>query len=284
MTTRAATGPSRGRPASSRAGQVAVVTGAASGIGRAIAGQLIAQGASVVLADRDEAGLAATAADLEAAGTGRAVAVPLDVTDAAAVGVAFDRVVAEHGRLDLVFNNAGIAVAGSTEALSAAHWNAAIDVNLRGVVHGVSAAYPIMLRAGRGHIVNTASLAGLAIPPRMGPYVTTKWAVVGLSLALRVEAARHGVRVSALCPGFVDTPLLTNVNPGLAPLDAAEPARRIAASGRALDVDRLARDALRGVARNRALIITPASARLVWRVGRFAPPAVTVALTRLAAR
>jgi NAD(P)-dependent dehydrogenase (short-subunit alcohol dehydrogenase family) len=267
-----------------RVGQVAVVTGAASGIGRAIAVRLLAQGARVVLADRDEAGLTTVMAGLDPAGRDRAEAAPLDVTDAAAVRTAFAAAAAAHGRLDLVFNNAGIAVAGSTQALSLEHWNAAIDVNLRGVVHGVSAAYPIMLRAGRGHIVNTASLAGLAIPPRMIPYVTTKWAVVGLSLALRVEAARHGVRVSVLCPGFVDTPMLTNVNPGLAPLDAAEPARRVATGGRALDVDRLAGDALRGVARNRALIVTPASARLVWRLGRFAPPAVTVALTRLVAR
>ena len=104
------------------------------------------------------------------------------------------------GRLDLMFNNAGITWAADTELLTLEQWNSIIDVNIRGVVHGVAAAYPQMVRQGHGHIVNTASMAGLAAAGLITSYVMTKHAVVGLSLALRTEAAAHGVGVLAICP------------------------------------------------------------------------------------
>ncbi len=263
---------------------VAIVTGAASGIGRALSAGLVGRGACVVLADVDEAAVVAVAADLGRRGPGEARAIGLDVTDGPSVRAAYQDVAAEHGRLDLVCNNAGIAVAGPVESLGLAHWDAAIDVNLRGVVHGVHAAYPIMRRAGSGQILNTASLAGLATPPLMAPYVATKWAVVGLSLSLRAEAARHGVRVSALCPGFTDTPMLGNVNPGLPQVAPGGGRPRRYATGRPYDPDQLARETLSGLERDRPLIVAPASARLVWRFGRFAPTTVTVAVAGLAGR
>ena len=112
------------------------------------------------------------------------------------------------GRLDLMFNNAGITWGGDTELLTLDQWNAIIDVNIRGVVHGVAAAYPLMVRQGHGHIVNTASMAGLAAAGQITSYVMTKHAVVGLSLALRSEAAGRGVGVLAVCPTAVETPIL----------------------------------------------------------------------------
>ena len=107
-----------------------------------------------------------------------------------------------------MFNNAGIAWGGDTELLTLDQWNAIIDVNIRGVVHGVTAAYPVMLRQGHGHIVNTASMAGLTAAGQITSYVMTKHAIVGLSLALRSEAVPRGVGVLAVCPGAVETPIL----------------------------------------------------------------------------
>jgi NAD(P)-dependent dehydrogenase (short-subunit alcohol dehydrogenase family) len=139
--------------------------------------------------------------------------VALDVTDADAVAALVERTAQDHGHLDLLFNNAGVAVTGPVSELTLAHWNRVIDINLRGVVHGVVAAYPIMIRQGRGHIVNTSSLAGLLPSPMLTPYGMTKHGVVGLSESLRMEAAAHGVRVSVVCPGVIDTPLLDKGNP-----------------------------------------------------------------------
>jgi len=105
----------------------------------------------------------------------------------------------------VMVNNAGIGVGGEASELTLAHWERVIDVNLRGVIHGVHAAYPVMIAQRSGHIVNTASLAGLMPSPWLTPYAMTKHAVVGLTLSLRAKAAAHGVRVTAVCPGVVDT-------------------------------------------------------------------------------
>ncbi len=253
--------------------RIAIVTGGASGIGRAIATALVTRGDTVVIADRDKERADAVAERLSEHGT--ATAAPLDVTDPEAVAALYGSVREEHGRLDLVFNNAGIAVGGMTEELTLDHWNKTIDVNLRGVVHGVHAAYPIMLEQGHGHILNTASLAGLVPAPMMLPYTTTKHAVVGMSLALRAEAASRGVRVSVICPGFVDTPLLDNANPDLPQTDAGTNARQFAkqVQRRLYTAEALARDVLRGVDKNQALIVAPASGRAAWRGVRLSPDA-----------
>ncbi|MGV9306932.1 SDR family NAD(P)-dependent oxidoreductase [Nonomuraea sp. NPDC003727] len=241
--------------------RTAFVTGGASGIGRALAQALTARGVAVTVADL-------AAPDLPAVDHAE-----VDVTSAAAVSAAVQEVARRHGRLDFVFNNAGIAVGGHAEELTLDHWNKTIDVNLRGVVHGVHAAYPIMIEQGFGHIVNTASLAGLVPAPLMLPYTATKHAVVGLSTALRAEAAAHGVRVSVVCPGFTDTPLLDNANPGLPYTETGAQARSAAvrAQGRLYPVDSLAADIMRGVARNQAIIVAPASGRAAWRGARLWP-------------
>lgn len=253
--------------------RIAIVTGGASGIGRAIAAALAARGDIVTVADIDVAGAEKVAARLSERAPATAAA--LDVTDADAVAALYRSVREEHGRLDLVFNNAGIAVGGLTEEMTLDHWNRTIDVNLRGVVHGVHAAYPIMLEQGYGHIVNTASLAGLVPAPLMLPYTTTKHAVVGMSLALRAEAASRGVRVSVICPGFVDTPLLDNANPDLPATETGRNARRAAqqVQRRLYSASALARDVLRGIDRNDALIVAPASGRAAWRGARLSPRA-----------
>jgi NAD(P)-dependent dehydrogenase (short-subunit alcohol dehydrogenase family) len=255
-------------------GQVAVVTGAASGIGRALSTALARRGATVVLADIDEAGVKAAADELATTAEARVSGTALDVADAAAFSELVGRTVADHGHLDLLFNNAGVSMAGDVADFSLAHWNRVIDVNLRGVVHGVAAAYPVMIAQGRGHIVNTASLAGLIPAPVLTPYAMTKHAVVGLSTSLRMEAAAHGVRVSVVCPGVIDTPILDKGNPpDLPPVASLPEGRRMLTRsiGQPYPPASLADDVLAGVARNRAFVVAPRHARVAWAAYRISP-------------
>ena len=254
-------------------GKVAIVTGAASGIGKALSRALVQRGATVVLADVDEAGTKAAADDMAAGPPGRASGVGLDVTDAEAVATLVERTAGDHGHLDFMFNNAGIGIVGQVRELTLAHWNRAIDVNLRGVVHGVVAAYPVMIRQGSGHIVNTASLAGLLPSPMLTPYGMTKHGVVGLSTSLRMEAVAHGVRVSVVCPGVIDTPLLDKGNPPDLPQVDVPGARQLLTKmiGGPYPAASLAEDVLDALPRNRPIIVTPRHARIPWRVYRLSP-------------
>ena len=246
-------------------GRQAIVTGAGSGIGAAFCRALAAAGADVVCTDVDGDAAERTASSLG----GRARAARLDVTDPAAVQAAVDEVVDRAGRLDLMFNNAGIVWGGDTELLTLDQWNAIIDVNIRGVVHGVTAAYPQMIKRGRGHIVNTASMAGLTAAGQITSYVMTKHAIVGLSLALRSEAAAHGVGVLAVCPSAVETPLLDKGAVG--GFDGRNYFLQGARSKAAYPADRLAQDTLKAVARNKALLVRPRSAHGQWLFARLAP-------------
>lgn len=245
------------------AGKQAIVTGGGSGIGAALCRALSSAGAEVLCTDIDEAAAARTAAPLGARSA------RLDVTDAAAVQAAVDSVVDRAGRLDLMFNNAGIVWGGDTELLTLDQWNAIIDINVRGVVHGVAAAYPQMIGQGHGHIVNTASMAGLAAAGQLTSYVMTKHAVVGLSLALRSEAAAHGVGVLAVCPAAVETPILDKgAVGGFVGRDYFLQGQGVKT---AYDPDRLAADTLRAVERNKAILVKPRRAHASWLFARLAP-------------
>jgi NAD(P)-dependent dehydrogenase (short-subunit alcohol dehydrogenase family) len=185
-------------------GKIAVVTGAASGLGQGFSIEIAKAGGTVIAADIDQAGVEKTVATIESSG-GKAEAHKLDVADQAAVAALVDGTVEKHGRIDYIFNNAGIAVQGLVEEIPIEHWDAIVDVNLKGVIYGTSAAYKHMVKQGNGHIVNTASLAGLVPSPLLAPYSTVKFGVVGLSDSLRVEAQAKGVDVTALCPGFIES-------------------------------------------------------------------------------
>jgi len=241
----------------------AIVTGAGSGIGAAFCRALAAQGADVVCTDVDGDAAARTA---EALGARSA---RLDVTDAAAVQACVDEVVERAGRLDLMFNNAGITWGGDTELLTLDQWNAIIDVNIRGVVHGVAAAYPLMVRQGHGHVVNTASMAGLAAAGQITSYVMSKHAIVGLSLALRSEAAGRGVGVLAVCPTAVETPILDKG--AIGDFVGRDYYRMGQRSPSFSSADELAKDTLRAVERNKALLVWPRQARTAWLFSRLAP-------------
>ena len=268
-----------------------IVTGGGSGIGAALGRELVAQGAHVVLADIDPAALEATTTAIRrsvglAVGQGSVSSRSLDVRDGDAFTALVDDVADRNGSIDLLFNNAGISIGGPTHELSRQHWDRIIDINLRGVVNGVLAAYPRMVAQGGGHIVNTASAAGLVAPPFAVSYATTKHAVVGLSTGLRPEAALHGVRVSALCPGAVDTPILDAAPSDELPPTASAPvtARQFleVLHQKPMEPDAFARGALRGVARNKAIIVVPREAAALWYLFRLSPRATEAVATRIA--
>src|ERR1700741_2413620 len=194
--------------ASSVSGKVAFVTGGASGIGAALATQLVDGGGQVWIADR-QIGAAQELAQRLNRGGANAPGIELDVRSYPSFERAVAEAVGHSGRIDYLFNNAGIGVGGEVDSYTLDDWNSVFDVNLRGVVRGIQAVYPIMIRQHSGQIVNTASMAGLVTNAGMASYTATKHAVVGLSKALRVEAERHGVQVSVLCPGVIRTPILT---------------------------------------------------------------------------
>ena len=248
------------------AGKVAIITGAAGGIGRALAEEMSARGCYLVLADVNGDLLSQTANELRSNGA-KLDAKTIDVRDAAQVQAMVEGAFEELGRIDYFFNNAGVNVCAELRDTTLDDWNLLIDVNLRGVVHGVHAVYPIMCDQGFGHIINTSSAAGLLPAAAEGAYAATKHAVVGLSLALQIEAAAFGVRVSVVCPGLVDTPILDSTK--YVKLDA-EAIKKIAPE-KPISPRRAARRILKGVERNQFYIVITATAHALWRLHRYMP-------------
>ncbi len=253
-------------------GAIAWVSGAGSGIGRSLCGALVERGATVVAVDVDDDGLEATARSNPDFVLPRRV----DVTDAAAVAASIQAAVDDLGRIDLVFNNAGITgPVGEYRLIRPHHWDDIIAVNLRGVINGVSAAYPIMVDQGTGRIVNTASAAGLSPVAGAVAYSTTKHAVVGLSLSLRAEAAVYGVGVSVLCPGALETPIIDVVPPKeLAEHPdfwMADTRRMFRLTTGIKSPDDFASFALDKIADNDAVVVYGRRTRALSRLGRHAP-------------
>lgn len=262
------TGPELSRPAGTL---TAIVTGGGSGIGRALAIALADAGRTVLVADR-QLDLAETVTALIERRGGRARAVALDVRDRHQFEAAVALAIATTGRVDYLFNNAGIGVLGQASHYTAADWSDVIDVNLTGVCHGVAAVYPHMIASRSGHIVNVASMAGLLPAPLAASYTASKFAVVGLSRSLRIEAARHGIGVTVVCPFIVDTPLtaghgFSRFNPDVAPLRQ----RRSWLRRLAVTPEQVAVRVLRDVARNRAIVVCPGWARALWQLDRLSP-------------
>jgi NAD(P)-dependent dehydrogenase (short-subunit alcohol dehydrogenase family) len=261
---------------------VAIITGGASGIGRSLGEALARRGAAVVLADVQMELAQAVASSIQASG-GNAAAAELDVRDFDAVSRLVHNTVKTHGRLDYLFNNAGIGILGEVRHYQITDWHRLFDVHIGGVVNGVQAAYPVMLEQGFGHIVNTASMAGLVASPWMVSYSAAKHAIVGLSMALRVEAAATGVCVSVLCPGLVRTPIIEGGGKFGKLLPALPPEKQQAFWERMrpmwervgpMDPERFAEKALRAVARNKAVIIAPAWWKIYLWLYRFCPWAI----------
>ncbi|WP_240198230.1 SDR family NAD(P)-dependent oxidoreductase [Novosphingobium sp. P6W] len=189
-------------------GKVAIVTGAASGIGLATARKLAAEGADLILADRDFAGVAKASQGLG----GSAVAIELDVASEESCRQCIARAVEMHGGLDILCNIAGVLDFGSLRDLSADRWNRVIGINLTGVYNMCRAAMPDLVER-RGAVVNMASAAGLVGVPFNAAYTASKHGVVGLTRALALEFSKAGVRINAVCPGGVETPMLHQAMP-----------------------------------------------------------------------
>jgi NAD(P)-dependent dehydrogenase (short-subunit alcohol dehydrogenase family) len=248
-------------------GKRVFITGGASGLGRALAERYARAGWRVCVGDIHAARGAETAAALKAAGA-TAEFLHCDVTRDEDVDAAAAWLERTWGGVDVAFNNAGVAVSGPVEDVPLADWRWIVDVNLLGVVRGCRTFAALFKRQGHGHLVNTASMAGLVHPPLMGPYNATKAAVVALSETLHVELAPHGVAVSVVCPTFFRTNLLETARcPD--PKQRERAARLVAESPRG--ADQIADVVFRGVARRRFRILTETEGRAAWAMKRWLP-------------
>ena len=200
--------------------KVAIVTGAASGIGAGTAEVFAEEGARLVLVDRDGTGLAATAAALP---EGTAVTFSGDVAQAETAQGAVQLAQETFGRLDIVFNNAGVMTSGDFAAVDEAAWDGVLDINLRGIYLMCRAALPAMLAQGSGAIVNTSSVMAFLTEPGYEAYTTSKAGIIGLTKALAVSYATQGIRVNCICPGWVDTPMNRRLAAELGGIDQLTP-------------------------------------------------------------
>ena len=250
---------------------VAIVTGGGMGLGEALSEELGRRGATVVVADIDCEAARQVVGRLKENGA-PARAVRVDVANQAEVKEMIDSTLAEYGRLDYMINNAGIAIGGDSRDLSMQQWGRVLDVDLLGVVYGAVHAYQVMVCQGHGHIVNISSLSGLIPQPGNTPYCTSKHGIVGLSLSLRAEGADLGVKVSAACPGDMKTKINDNMVVVNMPREqVATLSRRTHYLMPQMSARTAARAILRGVGRNRPLIVFPTAVRIIWRLYRWYP-------------
>lgn len=259
--------------------KVAIVTGGASGIGKAICTYLAQHGAQVVVADRDMAG-AQEVARLIAGQGGCSEAARVDVADAQEVEALVGGAAREYGQIDYLFNNAGISVNGEFQDVSLEQWESILDVNLWGAIYGCHYAYPLMRKRGCGHIINTASLAGLMPGALTSAYTASKHAVVGFTLTLRAEAKLYGIKVSAFCPGYMRTNIQQTTPTVTAYMDS-EKNRAMNARMKFPTPDECIEQIMRGVQRNRAIIIAPRQHRAYWWFYRLFPGLLPVAAAQI---
>ncbi len=249
--------------------KIAVITGGASGIGKCLGEKLAARGAHVVLSDINRAGLEKIVADLTARGWNVSGEV-LDVSDYEAFEKHIDGIVAAHGRIDYIFNNAGIAIAAEFQDMTVEDWNKVVDINLNGVFHGSILAYKQMVKQGFGHIVNLSSIEGLIPFPTTGSYVATKYAVLGFTQGMWVEGRSLGVKTHAICPGYIRTNIFDATK-----MVNIERAKLLAQykllEKMGISADKCAEVILRGVAKDKPIIPVTTLAHLIWRMARLTP-------------
>jgi NAD(P)-dependent dehydrogenase (short-subunit alcohol dehydrogenase family) len=253
-------------------GKRCFVTGAASGIGRATALRLAAQGAELYLTDRDEVGLAQTVSDARALGAEVPEYRALDISDYDEVAAFAADIHAAHPSMDVVMNIAGVSAWGTVDRLTHEQWKRMISINLMGPIHVIETFLPPMVAAGRGgHLVNVSSAAGLVALPWHAAYSASKYGLRGLSEVLRFDLARHRIGVSVVVPGAVKTPLVNTVE--IAGVDREDPnvSRWIDRfSGHAVSPERAAEKIVSGVAKNRYLIYTSEDIRALYAFKRLA--------------
>lgn len=258
--------------ATTYAGKKCFLTGAASGIGRATALRLAAQGAELYLTDRNAEGLAETVADARALGADVPEHRALDIADYEQVASFAADIHSRHSSMDIVMNIAGVSAWGTVDQLSHEQWSKMVAINLMGPIHVIETFIPPMVAAGRGgHLVNVSSAAGLVALPWHAAYSASKYGLRGVSEVLRFDLARHRIGVSVVVPGAVNTPLVNTVE--IAGVDREDP--RVQRwinrfSGHAVTPEKAAEKILAGVAKNRYLIYTSADIRALYAFKRLA--------------
>ncbi|HTX98188.1 MAG TPA: SDR family NAD(P)-dependent oxidoreductase [Mycobacterium sp.] len=266
---------------SDMSGAVVAITGAGSGIGRELALLCARRGANLALCDINEAAVGETAS--AARQLGREVLTRrVDVSDPEQMTAFADATFSQFGGVDIVVNNAGVGLIGGFLDTSRKDWDWLVSINLMGVVNGCDAFIPAMINSGRGgQVVNVSSAAGLLANPQLSAYSATKFAVLGLSEALRIELKPYRIGVTAICPGVINT-AITTASPIRGTGDADARRRRLAATykKRGYTPERAARNILRAVDRNRAVAPIAAEAHVMYVLSRVAPPLAR----RLAAR
>lgn len=253
------------------AGKRCFLTGAASGIGRATALRLAAEGAELYLTDRNAEGLAATVADARALGAVVAAHRVLDISEVDEVAAFAADIHASGPAMDVVMNIAGVSAWGTVDKLTHRDWKSMIDINLMGPIHVIENFVPPMIEARRGgHLVNVSSAAGLVALPWHAAYSASKYGLRGLSEVLRFDLARHRIGVSVVVPGAVQTPLVDTVH--IAGVDREDPQVRKWTgrfSGHAVSPEHAAERILRGVAKNRYLVYTSPDIRALYLFKRM---------------
>ena len=264
----------------SLAGQRVFVTGAAGGIGRATVERAAAEGAVLLLTDRDAEGLAATATAVRDGGGTVAYAGAADIASYPQVRAMAEEIHADGGPVDIVMNIAGISTWGTVETLEHHHWRKVVEVDLMGPVHVIESFVPAMVEAGRGgHLVNVSSAAGLLGLPWHAPYSAAKFGLRGVSEVLRFDLRRHRIGVTLVCPGAVATPLADTVEIVGTERDGAAMRRlRAAFLRRAAAPGEVAAAILDGVREGRYLVHTSRGVRLLHGLQRFAPPLYVLAM------
>lgn len=247
--------------------KVVLVTGAASGIGKATALAFAREGCRLLLVDIDEVNVRSTAMEINRAG-GEARFYVADLREASSVEELHEAVRGEIGACDVLVNCAGVAIVGCAEEIPLEAWDRVLGLNLLGYINVIHHFLPDMVLARSGHLVNVASGAGLFAVPYQAPYVASKFAVVGLSETLRSETARYGIGVSVVCPGAIRTPILESVECLGFGDSVKKGAYLIAASP-----DKMAAAIISGVKRNKAVIAHPFYIRVLFAIKRLSPRA-----------
>ena len=264
-------------------GRIVAITGAGSGIGREPALLCARRGAHLALCDINDAAVGETAD--AARRLGRDVMTRrVDVSDPEQMTAFADATFSHFGGVDIVVNNAGVGLVGGFLDTSLKDWDWLVSINLMGVVHGCDAFIPAMINSGcGGQVVNVSSAAGLLANPQLSAYSATKFAVLGLSEALRTELQPHGIGVTAICPGVINT-AITTASPIRGTGDADARRQRLAATykKRGYTPERAAHNILRAVGRNRAVAPIAAEAHAMYVLSRVAPPLARWVAARMA--
>jgi len=252
-------------------GKTALVTGAASGIGRAIALRLADEGARLYLLDINEAGLAEVVAEAHRRGV-EAIGRVCDVSQPRQITDAVNHLLATFGGLDILVNNAGVTYYGRTGRMAAEHWDRLLAINLHAPIQFTRELMPTLLARHDSHVLNVASICGLVGLSRVTAYTTSKFALVGFSESLRAEYARLGVGVTALCPGLVDTNLFSSALRGNDAKETKIPPRWLLTTPEAV-----ANRAIRAIYRNQGVVVVQPYARMLYLLKRYAPGLLDVA-------